>query len=61
MIRTTDPDKMKKEISKLSATGGGDHPEMCLSGLQVLKLHDIVRPKQGCLLIEEKKSRNLYS
>ncbi|XP_027138833.1 von Willebrand factor A domain-containing protein 7 isoform X2 [Larimichthys crocea] len=35
MIRTTDPDKMKKEISKLSATGGGDHPEMCLSGLQV--------------------------
>lgn len=37
MIRTTDPEKMKKEISKLKATGGGDAPEMCLSGLQVLK------------------------
>ncbi|KAG8015079.1 von Willebrand factor A domain-containing protein 7, partial [Nibea albiflora] len=35
MIRTTDPDKMKKEISKLTATGGGDNPEMCLSGLQL--------------------------
>ncbi|GLD61034.1 von Willebrand factor A domain-containing protein 7-like protein [Lates japonicus] len=35
MIRTTDPDKMKKEISKLKATGGGDIPEMCLSGLQL--------------------------
>lgn len=37
MIRTTDPDKMKEEISKLKANGGGDTPEMCLSGLQVLK------------------------
>ncbi|KAM7393688.1 hypothetical protein PAMP_020542 [Pampus punctatissimus] len=35
MIRTTDPDKMKKEISKLTAAGGGDSPEMCLSGLQL--------------------------
>lgn len=35
MIRTTDPDKMKREISKLTATGGGDIPEMCLSGLQL--------------------------
>ncbi|XP_070828064.1 von Willebrand factor A domain-containing protein 7-like [Chaetodon trifascialis] len=35
MIRTTDPDKMKREISKLTATGGGDAPEMCLSGLQL--------------------------
>ncbi|XP_030000038.1 von Willebrand factor A domain-containing protein 7-like [Sphaeramia orbicularis] len=35
MIRTTDPDKMKKEISKLTAKGGGDIPEMCLSGLQL--------------------------
>uniref|UniRef100_A0A3B5AIB1 von Willebrand factor A domain-containing protein 7-like n=1 Tax=Stegastes partitus TaxID=144197 RepID=A0A3B5AIB1_9TELE len=35
MIRTTDPDKMKSEISKLTASGGGDHPEMCLSGLQL--------------------------
>ncbi|KAM7418548.1 hypothetical protein PAMA_015926 [Pampus argenteus] len=35
MIRTTDPDKMKKEISKLTADGGGDNPEMCLSGLQL--------------------------
>ncbi|XP_026215482.1 von Willebrand factor A domain-containing protein 7 isoform X2 [Anabas testudineus] len=35
MIRTTDADKMKKEIAKLTANGGGDVPEMCLSGLQV--------------------------
>ncbi|KAM4750227.1 von Willebrand factor A domain-containing protein 7 [Anableps anableps] len=35
MIRTTNADKMKKEISKLRATGGGDIPEMCLSGLQL--------------------------
>ncbi|KAF3851972.1 hypothetical protein F7725_005327 [Dissostichus mawsoni] len=33
MIRTTDPDKMKSEIAKLRANGGGDAPEMCLSGL----------------------------
>ncbi|XP_062290579.1 von Willebrand factor A domain-containing protein 7-like [Scomber scombrus] len=35
MIRTTDPDKMKYEISKLRAKGGDDPPEMCLSGLQL--------------------------
>ncbi|XP_013865688.1 von Willebrand factor A domain-containing protein 7 [Austrofundulus limnaeus] len=35
MIRTTDPEKMKTEISKLKASGGGDIPEMCLSGLQL--------------------------
>ncbi|KAM4585496.1 von Willebrand factor A domain-containing protein 7 isoform 1-T2 [Odontesthes bonariensis] len=35
MIRTTDADKMKAEISKLKADGGGDAPEMCLSGLQL--------------------------
>lgn len=35
MIRTTDPDKMKQEISKLTANGGGDIPEMCLSGLEL--------------------------
>lgn len=35
MIRTTDPDKMKQEISSLRPSGGGDTPEMCLSGLQV--------------------------
>ncbi|XP_022595629.1 von Willebrand factor A domain-containing protein 7-like [Seriola dumerili] len=34
-IRTTDPNKMKKEISELTAQGGGDTPEMCLSGLQL--------------------------
>ena len=37
VIRTTDPDVMKREISKLEASGGGDVPEMCLSGLHVLK------------------------
>ncbi|XP_054897241.1 von Willebrand factor A domain-containing protein 7 [Poeciliopsis prolifica] len=35
MIRTTDAEKMKREISKLKANGGGDTPEMCLSGLQL--------------------------
>ncbi|XP_051982691.1 von Willebrand factor A domain-containing protein 7-like [Xyrauchen texanus] len=35
LIRTTDPDVMKSEIDKLSASGGGDIPEMCLSGLQL--------------------------
>ncbi|XP_023189663.1 von Willebrand factor A domain-containing protein 7-like [Xiphophorus maculatus] len=35
MIRTTDAEKMKGEISKLKAAGGGDTPEMCLSGLQL--------------------------
>ncbi|CAJ1052976.1 von Willebrand factor A domain-containing protein 7 [Xyrichtys novacula] len=35
MIRTSDPNKMKSEISKLTAKGGGDLPEMCLSGLQL--------------------------
>ncbi|XP_030643664.1 von Willebrand factor A domain-containing protein 7 [Chanos chanos] len=35
LIRTTDPEVMKSEISKLGAKGGGDTPEMCLSGLQL--------------------------
>ncbi|XP_034444393.1 von Willebrand factor A domain-containing protein 7 [Hippoglossus hippoglossus] len=35
MIRTSDPDKMKKEIAKLRPGGGGDAPEMCYSGIQL--------------------------
>ncbi|KAM6971803.1 von Willebrand factor A domain-containing protein 7 [Aplochiton taeniatus] len=35
LIRTTDPNVMKAEIAKLGASGGGDIPEMCLSGLQL--------------------------
>nr|XP_019939290.1 PREDICTED: von Willebrand factor A domain-containing protein 7-like [Paralichthys olivaceus] len=35
MIRTSDPDKMKEEIAKLKPRGGGDMPEMCLSGIQL--------------------------
>ncbi|XP_016095518.1 von Willebrand factor A domain-containing protein 7-like isoform X4 [Sinocyclocheilus grahami] len=35
LIRTTDSDVMKSEISKIKADGGGDTPEMCLSGLQL--------------------------
>ncbi|KAM9314784.1 von Willebrand factor A domain-containing protein 7-like [Pholidichthys leucotaenia] len=35
VIRTTNADVMKTEISKLKADGGGDFPEMCLSGLQL--------------------------
>ncbi|XP_031415803.1 von Willebrand factor A domain-containing protein 7 [Clupea harengus] len=33
LIRTTDADIFKQHINKLSASGGGDIPEMCLSGL----------------------------
>lgn len=35
LVRTIDPNVMKNEISKLKANGGGDEPEMCLSGLQL--------------------------
>ncbi|CAL8331383.1 unnamed protein product [Merluccius merluccius] len=35
MTRTTDPEVMKRKISALKANGGGDTPEMCLSGLQL--------------------------
>lgn len=35
LVRTVDPNVMKNEISKLKAQGGGDEPEMCLSGLQL--------------------------
>ncbi|XP_061131553.1 von Willebrand factor A domain-containing protein 7 isoform X1 [Syngnathus typhle] len=35
LFRTTDPDQMKAEISKITVSGGGDIPEMCLSGLQL--------------------------
>ncbi|KAG5285814.1 hypothetical protein AALO_G00007750 [Alosa alosa] len=33
LIRTSDADVFKQEINKLNAAGGGDIPEMCLSGL----------------------------
>uniref|UniRef100_A0A673W202 von Willebrand factor A domain-containing protein 7-like n=1 Tax=Salmo trutta TaxID=8032 RepID=A0A673W202_SALTR len=35
LIKTTNPDVMKAEIANLTADGGGDLPEMCLSGLQL--------------------------
>ncbi|KAM4620396.1 von Willebrand factor A domain-containing protein 7-like [Polymixia lowei] len=35
LIRTTDPDVFKSKINALSADGGGDRPEMSLSGLQL--------------------------
>ncbi|XP_072318599.1 von Willebrand factor A domain-containing protein 7-like [Eucyclogobius newberryi] len=35
VIKTADPEVMKKEISKLGANGGGDAPEMCYSGIQL--------------------------
>lgn len=35
VVKTSDPQVMKKEISKLTANGGGDLPEMCFSGLQL--------------------------
>ena len=36
LTRTADPEVFKKLINSLSATGGGDFPEMSLSALQVL-------------------------
>ncbi|XP_029949939.1 von Willebrand factor A domain-containing protein 7 isoform X2 [Salarias fasciatus] len=35
LMMTTDADMFKESISKLSASGGGDIPELCLSGLQL--------------------------
>ncbi|KAB5581392.1 hypothetical protein PHYPO_G00175120 [Pangasianodon hypophthalmus] len=35
LIRTTDPNVFKQHLSALTATGGGDAPEMCLSALQL--------------------------
>ncbi|XP_026183681.1 von Willebrand factor A domain-containing protein 7-like isoform X2 [Mastacembelus armatus] len=35
LIRTTDPEAFKKSINSLTADGGGDAPEMSLSGLQL--------------------------
>ncbi|KAM6939535.1 von Willebrand factor A domain-containing protein 7 [Xenentodon cancila] len=35
LITTTNADVFKDSINKLSASGGGDIPEMCLSGLQL--------------------------
>ncbi|KAI4895401.1 hypothetical protein NFI96_022024 [Prochilodus magdalenae] len=35
LTRTTDPDVFKSKIAALKAKGGGDAPEMCLSGLQL--------------------------
>ncbi|XP_058242002.1 von Willebrand factor A domain-containing protein 7-like [Hemibagrus wyckioides] len=35
LLRTTDPNLFKQQLNKLTAAGGGDSPEMCLSGLQL--------------------------
>ncbi|XP_066563742.1 hemicentin-1 [Amia ocellicauda] len=35
VMKTSDPEVFKQKISELTASGGGDYPEMCLSGLQV--------------------------
>ncbi|KAK2852310.1 hypothetical protein Q7C36_007511 [Tachysurus vachellii] len=35
LTRTTDPNVFKRKLNALSAYGGGDPPEMCLSGLQL--------------------------
>ncbi|GAA6098474.1 von Willebrand factor A domain-containing protein 7-like [Tachysurus ichikawai] len=35
LIRTTDPGVFKQQINALEAGGGGDYPEMCLSGLRL--------------------------
>lgn len=35
LIRSADPEVMKSKISALTATGGGDEPEMCLSALEL--------------------------
>uniref|UniRef100_A0A672ISW4 von Willebrand factor A domain-containing protein 7-like n=1 Tax=Salarias fasciatus TaxID=181472 RepID=A0A672ISW4_SALFA len=35
LLRTTDPDDFKASINRLTATGGGDNPELSLSGLRL--------------------------
>ncbi|MBN3304682.1 VWA7 protein, partial [Amia calva] len=35
VLKTNNPEKFKQLISALTATGGGDEPEMCLSALQL--------------------------
>ncbi|XP_019732033.1 von Willebrand factor A domain-containing protein 7-like [Hippocampus comes] len=35
LLITTDADKFKESINELTASGGGDVPELCLSGLQL--------------------------
>ncbi|XP_053711313.1 von Willebrand factor A domain-containing protein 7-like [Synchiropus splendidus] len=35
LVTTTDAEIFKASINKLTASGGGDNPEMCLSGLQL--------------------------
>ncbi|XP_061131417.1 von Willebrand factor A domain-containing protein 7-like isoform X2 [Syngnathus typhle] len=35
LLSTTDADKFKESINRLTARGGGDNPELCLSGLQL--------------------------
>ncbi|MBN3304681.1 VWA7 protein, partial [Amia calva] len=35
VLKTSDPEMFKQKISALTASGGGDIPEMCLSGLQL--------------------------
>jgi hypothetical protein len=35
LLITTDADVFKANINRLTASGGGDIPELCLSGLQV--------------------------
>ncbi|KAF4090722.1 hypothetical protein AMELA_G00055150 [Ameiurus melas] len=35
LLRTTDPNVFKQHLNALEASGGGDAPEMCLSGLQL--------------------------
>ncbi|KAF4090717.1 hypothetical protein AMELA_G00055270 [Ameiurus melas] len=35
LLRTTDPNVFKQQLNALEASGGGDDPEMCLSGLQL--------------------------
>ncbi|XP_030643650.1 von Willebrand factor A domain-containing protein 7-like [Chanos chanos] len=35
LTRTTDPDEFKAQINALSVFGGGDEPDMCLSGLRL--------------------------
>lgn len=40
LYRTTNADEFKQQINVLQASGGGDEPELCLSGLRVRELND---------------------
>lgn len=54
-METDDPDQFMRNLEDLTALGGGDEPEMCLSALQVRQIWDQTNTiKSNLLLIKLK-------